>query len=535
MLVVASVSWPCVFLKLSMLVLMCLWGQISPQILQKTMDLFMKDLDAHKENRLDTSGVKELASIGTWGAHANNVWRDFKNHLPALRLPQLHVFRIPFVHSVFGYMYKPTSMLLPHELFAAMFKSYPAMFKQCVYPGRDTCMRFWNSVKGGLHFRNHPVRYAQDLGKCIPLRFHGDGTPSCGIGKSWAKLVDVFSVSSMLVYGSSLLYNFMIWLVHQSLICTKPGHHTMNAFWKRFAWSCEALAAGKWPTHDCNGTPIRSALAGKSLMGGLCCYIWACIGDLDYWVKTLELPNSNSNEPCALCPANCTTHPWWDFRASASWAACVYTASAWAGLGWNTCGLFKCPGVSVYSLYPDWMHVKHLGIDKVLLGSVLWMLVHWILPGEDPFAKLKTVWTNILRIYEEDNVPDRYGAIKMTMFTTKSTPKLKGKAHEVKSLGPVLLKVFRVFMNVELALHRKIELLLRWSAHMDAIIDDNAALFALPEHDACDLIATGSGYLTVFYELSLVFKDTDVGLFSVTSKAHYLMHICILSRHVRIS
>jgi len=34
---------------------------------------------------------------------------------------------------------------------------------------------------------------------------HGDGTPVTGLGKSWGKLVDVFSVGSILVTGPTIL------------------------------------------------------------------------------------------------------------------------------------------------------------------------------------------------------------------------------------------------------------------------------------------------------------------------------------------
>ena len=36
--------------------------------------------------------------------------------------------------------------------------------------------------------------------------------------------------------------------------------------------------------------------------------------------------------------------------------------------GLNRCLLFGIIGVTVLSLYPDWMHAKSLGIDKPLLG-----------------------------------------------------------------------------------------------------------------------------------------------------------------------
>ncbi len=81
-------------------------------------------------------------------------------------------------------------------------------------------------------------------------------------------------------------------------------------------------------------------------------------------------------------------------------------------------------------------------MQKVLLGSVLWILINWIVVGATPDAKLMEVWHHILRIYREDEVQNRFGSLKMTMFTTKSSPKLKGKAAEVRDLVPVLHKVW---------------------------------------------------------------------------------------------
>ena len=489
----------------------------------------MEDLASHDAGNLDLSAVAGLAKMGSSGAHAENVWRDLKAWMPKPKLPGLHTFDIPYKHSILGMITETTKMLLPHELFSAIYNHYPKMWKECICPSAETCLRFWSCVRGGLQFAQHPVSAMTDLSKVIPLRFHGDGTPASGAGKSWGKMVDIFSLSSMLVVGgSSMIHNFMIWMVHQTLLSAVAGHHTMNTFWKKFSWSCKALAEGLSPMYDWTGKLISRRRV--SLMGGYCMYIWACIGDLDYWTKTLELPNSNSNTPCALCPCNSTTMPWWDFRPTAAWIMAIYTAWQWANSGWARCGLFECPGVNVLSLHPDWMHVKHLGIDKVLLGSTLWVLVNWILPGDDAAAKLSVIWHDIVRIYREDNVSTRYGQLKMTMFTTGNTPKIKGKAGEIKCLGPVLVKVFQAYMNPELTVHVKILTMLRLSAHLDSIIDKNAAEFALGEQDSTDLVATGFGYLSLFYEVSETFRTEEVALFSLTAKAHYLMHICLLSR-----
>ena len=68
--------------------MLVLWGQFSPQMLQKTMDLFEKDLENHAQGKLDTDPIHKFASMGTRGTYANNIWRDFKALLPEPRLPR---------------------------------------------------------------------------------------------------------------------------------------------------------------------------------------------------------------------------------------------------------------------------------------------------------------------------------------------------------------------------------------------------------------------------------------------------------------
>ena len=54
---------------------------------------------------------------------------------------------------------------------------------------------------------------------------------------------------------------------------------------------------------------------------------------------------------------------------------------------------------------------------------------------------LKTVWLDILDWYQRLGVDNKFAQLKPTMFSTKSSPKLKGKAGEVKDLVQVLHKV----------------------------------------------------------------------------------------------
>ena len=116
------------------------------------------------------------------------------------------------------------------------------------------------------------------------------------------------------------------------------------------------------------------------------------------------------------------------------------------------------------------------------------------------------------------------------MFTTKSAPKLQGKAAEIKDFGPVLVRLWRKYSNPRLLIHQKIMVVLQGSAHCDTILDDHKTEFALPEAAADDLISTCFIYLSAWYEVWMHFKGDDVPLFGMTAKAHLLMHSCLLSR-----
>ena len=183
------------------------------------------------------------------------------------------------------------------------------------------------------------------------------------------------------------------------------------------------------------------------------------------------------------------------------------------------------------SFYPDWMHCKSLGIDKQLLGSVLFLLVHHVLTGSVE-QNLNEVWGHIIREYDSQCSENRFGQMRQTMFTTKSAPKLQGKAGEIKDLGPVLVEVWRTHYNPNVEIHSKILIVLEGSAHCDNLLRSHPNEFALPASVHEDLVATAMIYLSTWYELSMHFKSLNLPLFGLTGKAHMFVHCCLMSRLV---
>ena len=104
----------------------------------------------------------------------------------------------------------------------------------------------------------------------------------------------------------------------------------------------------------------------------------------------------------------------------------IYNIDTWLASDGGKCRLFTIVGVTVYSLHPDWMHAKHLGTDKVLLASVLWLLVYNVLVGTAD-ENLKTVWLGIAYWYKELGVDDKFAQLTPNYVQHKIITQVKGQ------------------------------------------------------------------------------------------------------------
>ena len=93
------------------------------------------------------------------------------------------------------------------------------------------------------------------------------------------------------------------------------------------------------------------------------------MGDHDYKRDVLELANVNAARPCSHCPCDRQDTPWFDFSLTAKWISKTYQD----GLDLKCMLLRMSCGLSILAVYPDWMHDKYLGTDKVN-GESSWSL-----------------------------------------------------------------------------------------------------------------------------------------------------------------
>lgn len=103
----------------------------------------------------------------------------------------------------------------------------------------------------------------------------------------------------------------------------------------------------------------------------------------------------------------------------------------------------------------------------MIQSKVLRLLVYKLLPGK-PQANCKRVLWLAKAFWRQNKVTDYYNNLKISMFVpvakwNKVYPKLKGRAVEVRSLGPALLSIWKD-LNLTETCHLQVKLGLEFTA-----------------------------------------------------------------------
>ncbi|CAE8616927.1 unnamed protein product, partial [Polarella glacialis] len=194
----------------------------SPQRVQHIAALACKDFAKDEPDWL--ADLEALASLGTHGAHANNIHRDLMAKMQALpRLPEPFHAKLKFAEPL---GWQDQGIMLPHEMFSAIYHKYPKTWRKSVLPSEHKLHEWWEHVEEHPQMLNHPIKTRDQRARWgVPLAIHGDGVPITGIGKGWCKLMTMFTWSSLLGSGSTLDMLFWIWSVFDKLcIASSQGH-----------------------------------------------------------------------------------------------------------------------------------------------------------------------------------------------------------------------------------------------------------------------------------------------------------------------
>jgi len=343
----------------------------------------------------DFGNLKDLESlegIGACGKYPNHMHKEL---LGVLGMGSLPVSQISLRVKQIGKPWTKNVMqaiLWPHLLFSAIFHNFPAAFKKRIAPSADALEEFWDAMEDHPSLQGDEGAELKSVEnwkrKAVPITIHGDEVPVTGCGKSWSKSQHVLSWGSMLGKGSTIQRTFLIIPLMVALLAHTGV--TADILWRGIVWSLRALQKGKHPTQDMWGNIYppaskRGKLAGKPLCGeaGFFGHLLGILGDLEHLWKHIKLACYNSGDPCCFCPCNSSNIPWRDFTYGKGnkWVPLIYTLAAWMAAFPNPHVLFSLPGVTIFSVLTDILHVKHLGTDEYFYASVLWLLCFRVLPG----------------------------------------------------------------------------------------------------------------------------------------------------------
>ena len=540
------------------------WGKLSAPQVQEIANLASLDTQTAMAFGRVMPRLGRLASLGGQRAEVANMGRDLVRSLPPKDL-ETQQFEMTMVRGEAVMQ----EMLLPHMAFAQLYEHYPQWFfsKVC---NEEKQVQFWSE----MNVEGHPVG-ERDLGLAIPIGIHGDGVPVVAPGKTWQKSLDCINWSSLVGAGSTLETRFVIWVcfahLQGQILGTKdhsmhaerhlPNNglslnlsgakspftlglnfhgrvgpsiwlRTMTRFWRLMRWSLEALWHGTWPTADAwgrdfDGDSVDGQRAGLPLAGGYYGVLWTIQGDLDWYHKAFHLSHWRHAQPCFLCQAKTTTLPWNVFLEDAPWRATTWQGDAWLAAHAERHFLLTLPGVSIISVYPDWLHCKHLGVDQYFLGSVLWMLVYVLSPGQEPQEAMHAVWEALQEQYGLQQTTGKFSMMRLSMFTnptspTAAFPRLKGKGNEVRHLTRPLWEVFRAWPKPDEEYYLQVELALKMSVDMELFLDDNGG-FVLEQPLVFKKLV--NDFLLLYVDLGQQAVQRGQLLFLTTIKTHYLAHL----------
>ena len=224
------------------------WGELSPQAVQALAAKAVQDFEACGAKA--PTDLKALAKLGSSGVHPNHMRAQIvKITEAACRMPPLHRTALQFKQP---WGNQPQLMMLPHQMFSALYENYHEAFQRFVVPNEDVLEEFWRRQRKHPQYKDHPVvsKASFQPRQFVPLSLHGDGTPAIGVGKIWSRMLTTWSWCSLVcgpawTKDSQLPIYFMFDETDDGTAAT--------TFLTMLAWSFKVLQEGLWPFADREG------------------------------------------------------------------------------------------------------------------------------------------------------------------------------------------------------------------------------------------------------------------------------------------
>ena len=208
-------------------------------------------------------------------------------------------------------------------------------------------------------------------------------------------------------------------------------------------WSLRQLAVGTHPVRRHDNEDWHSDDINRQKNAGKPLRIKAALvevrGDWLMMKEVFNLPAWNEKSGCCwLCAATPESKrnagldaPWRTARLS-HWQLLERMARQ----GRTMSPLLSAPGIKSHCFKIDWLHAVDQGTGADFLGNMFRLLLDKM-PGRNVKTRLKELWREVLRYYEEYEVECRLQTLTFGMIKkTHSPPKLRCKAAEARALIP---------------------------------------------------------------------------------------------------
>ena len=384
--------------------LITLWnsGHMTPQTLQKIAKAVHKDMGRMREwnlAKMVVSGgqlvttemdhfedLEVLSKIGASGEEVRNCLRDLERHLPPTSIVMPEPIQIPMkiktgdppvIEDVNQWL------LLPHVLFAHIYHNFKEVWQKRFVGNAEQLSGFWDCQVDNPQFQ-HPAILPRQYSMrkwCIPLRMHSDGVVVTGRGRSWSKMLDVFSWGPVLGWGQTDTMLYFIWAVWEHHVSKVTDRSTYDGIANLLRWSFTALWEGHWPTRDHMGNefPVGSRAHELShgtdtrLAEGYYALLWVIESDLDFLAVFWNFPRNSSATPGAYCPCTNRTGPmpFDDFSIAppAPWMSEIRNIEYMlANPAIFPNPMYNIPGVTPLTVCIDWMHTKFSALTNTFSG-----------------------------------------------------------------------------------------------------------------------------------------------------------------------
>jgi hypothetical protein len=283
---------------------------------------------------------------------------------------------------------------------------------------------------------------------CLALGLWGDGVP-CNWDRS--ESLECVTLSFPGLVGEKEHMRVPLTCIKKKF-CIK--NETFDDIMTIISWSLKAAAENEFPTNRHDESPFsakekfRIDQAGKKV--GVPAGLVEVRGDWQFFKQIFRFPGWREKKGCCwrckATPANIA-----QVGSNASWRrnrrSHIQLLQYMLEKGEGVSPIFSAPFVRADIFQIDWLHCSDLGVAPDFAGNLLYLLLGKV-PGATNTDKCGVLFKSMKEFYDRTPGCSRFDQLKPTMIKQpKKSPKLRGKAAEIRCIVPWLVEVAEQYLG----------------------------------------------------------------------------------------